>query len=90
MVIVDNLRNFISSYRSLSQSADIFEKFTDYMELTLDKLSINYTLLIVVLGNVNAQETRINVTKRHKKKLQEMFQPHTQRENQQLTNQLSF
>ena len=70
MLIANKLRNFISSYWPLSQSADIFEKFTDYMELTLVKLSNNDPPLKFVLTDLNAKETGPNVTKRHKKELQ--------------------
>ena len=44
---------FVSLYRSLSQTSDDFEKFTDNFELTLDNLAESNSDLIVVLGDIN-------------------------------------
>ena len=44
---------FVSLYRSLSQTSDDFEKFTDNFELTLDNLAESNSDLIVKLGNLN-------------------------------------
>ena len=47
----DKLCNFISLYRSSSQSIDIFEKFTDNFELNLDKVTNKNPYLIGILGD---------------------------------------
>ena len=49
------LCNFISSYRSPSQSLNVFEKFADNFELNLDKITNKNPYLIVILGDFNAK-----------------------------------
>ena len=51
------LCNFISLYRSSSQSLDVFEKFADNFELNLDKTPNKNPYLIVTLGNFNAKSS---------------------------------
>ena len=49
------LCNFISLYRSPSQSLDAFEKFADNFEPNLDKVTNKNPYLIVILGDFNAK-----------------------------------
>ena len=51
------LCNFISLYRSPSQSLDVFEKFADNFELNLDKVTNKNPYLIVILGDFNAKSS---------------------------------
>ena len=51
------LCNFVSLYRSLSQSPDVFEKFADNFELNLDKIANKNSYLIVILGDFNAKSS---------------------------------
>ena len=51
------LCNFISLYRSPSQSFDVFEKFADNFELNLDKVTNKDPYLIVFLGDFNAKSS---------------------------------
>ena len=44
---------FVSIYRSPSQTSDDFEKFTDNCELTLDTLAESNSDLVVVLEDLN-------------------------------------
>ena len=53
--IADKTCNFISLYRSPSQSKDEFESFADNLELNLDSFALRNPYLIVVLGDFNAQ-----------------------------------
>ena len=53
--IADKTCNFISLYRSPSQSKDEFESFADNLELNLDSIVHRNPYLIVVLGDFNAQ-----------------------------------
>ena len=53
--IADKTCNFISLYRSPSQSKDEFESFADNLELNLDSIALRNPYLIVVLGDFNAQ-----------------------------------
>ena len=53
--IADKICNFISLYRSPSQSKDEFESFADNIELNLDSITQRNPHLIVVLGDFNAQ-----------------------------------
>ena len=53
--IADKICNFISLYRSPSQSKDEFESFADNLELNLDSIIYRNPYLIVVLGDINAQ-----------------------------------
>ena len=53
--IADKTCNFISFYRSPSQSKDEFESFADNLELNLDSIALRNPYLIVVLGDFNAQ-----------------------------------
>ena len=45
--------NFISLYRSPSQSSDTFEDFADNLELNLDKIANKSPYLLVILGDFN-------------------------------------
>ena len=47
--------NFISLYRSPSQTQDEFEKFIDNLELNLNILCQNNPFLIVLIGDLNAK-----------------------------------
>ena len=53
--IADKICNFISLYRSRSQSSNVFESFADNLELNLDSIVHRNPCLIVVLGDFNAQ-----------------------------------
>ena len=53
--IADKICNFISLYRSPSQSKYEFESFTDKLELNLDSVVHRNSYLIVVLGDFNVQ-----------------------------------
>ena len=53
--IADKICNFISLYRSHSQSKDEFESFSDNLEPNLDSIAHRNPYLIVVLGDFNAQ-----------------------------------
>ena len=53
--IADKICNFISLYRSPSQSKDEFESFADNLELNLDSIVHRNPYLIVVLVDFNAQ-----------------------------------
>ena len=53
--IAEKICNFISLYRSPSQSKDEFESFVDKFELNLDSIVHRNPYLIVVLGEFNAQ-----------------------------------
>ena len=55
MKIADKTCNFISLYRSASQSKDESESFADNLELNLDSTAHRNPYLIVVLGDFNAQ-----------------------------------
>ena len=47
--------NFISLYRSPSQTQDKFEKFINNLELNLETLCQNNPFLIVLIGDLNAK-----------------------------------
>ena len=49
--------NFISLYRSPSQSLDFFEEFADNLQLSLDKISNQNPFLTVVLGDFNTKSS---------------------------------
>ena len=49
--------NFISLYRSPSQSSDSFQEFTDNLQLSLDKISNQNPFLTVVLGDFNTKSS---------------------------------
>ena len=51
------LCNFISLYRSPTQSSDSFEKFADNLQLSLDKISNQNPFLTVVLGDFNTKSS---------------------------------
>ena len=53
--IADKTCNFISLYKSPSQSKDEFKSFADNLELNLDSTALRNPYLIVVLGDFNAQ-----------------------------------
>ena len=53
--IADKICNFISLYRSPSQSKHEFESFGDNLELNLDTIVNRNPFLIVALGDFNAQ-----------------------------------
>ena len=50
--------NFFCLYRSPSQTQDIFETFSDNLELTLDTLTNKNPFLIVAIGDFNAKTTK--------------------------------
>ena len=54
----DKICNFISLYRSPSQSKDKFQSFADHLELNLDSIVQRNPYLIAVLGEFNAQTKR--------------------------------
>ena len=49
--------NFISLYRSLSQSSNSFEEFADNLQLSLDKISNQNPFLTVVLSDINTKSS---------------------------------
>ena len=49
--------NFISLYRSPSQSSHSFEEFPDNLQLSLDKISNQNPFLTVVLGDFNTKSS---------------------------------
>ena len=49
--------NFISLYRSPSQSSDSIEEFADNLQLSLDKISNQNPFLTVVLGDFNTKSS---------------------------------
>ena len=53
--IGDKLCNFISLYRSPSQSLDEFEKFSENLERNLDDLLQNNPFLVVVISDFNVK-----------------------------------
>ena len=55
LLIANKLCNFISLYRSPSYSTDVFDQFTDNLELTLDEVANHKPFLIVVLGDFNVK-----------------------------------
>ena len=55
VLIANKLCNFISLYRSPSQPSDIFDQFTDNLELTLYGVANHNPFLIVALGGFNVK-----------------------------------
>ena len=55
--IGDKLFNFISLYRSPSQSQDEFEKFSENFQRSLDGLLQNNPFLVVVIGDFNVKSS---------------------------------
>ena len=53
--IADKICNFVSLYRSSSQSKDEFESFADNFELNLKSIVHRNPYVIVALGDFNAQ-----------------------------------
>ena len=49
--------NFISLYRSPSQTADNFDSFLDNLKLNLDAMMENNPLLVVAIGDFNARSS---------------------------------
>ena len=45
--------NFISLYRSPSQTADNFDSFLDNLKLNLDEMTDNNPFLLVAIGDFN-------------------------------------
>ena len=56
--IADKTCNFISLYRSPSQSKDEFKSFADNLELNLDSTALRNSHLIAFLGDFNVQAKR--------------------------------
>ena len=54
-MISNKLCNFISLYRSPSQSSDEFENFAYYLDLTLEALTQKNPFLTVIIGDFNAK-----------------------------------
>ena len=50
--------NFISLYRSPSQSSETFEDFADNLELNLDKIANKSPYLLVVLGDFSVKSSK--------------------------------
>ena len=53
--IGDKSCNFIALYRSLSQSQDNFETFSDNFEMTLETLAQKGSFLTTIIGDFNAK-----------------------------------
>ena len=49
--------NFISLYRSSSQSSETFEDFADNLELNLDKIANKSPYLLVALGDFDVKSS---------------------------------
>ena len=49
--------NFISLYRSPSQTSDNFDSFLDNLKLNLDAMTDNNPFLVVAIGDFNAQSS---------------------------------
>ena len=74
ILISRNLCNFISLYRSPSQSSDSFEEFSDNL-LSLDKISKQNPFRTIVLGDFDPNlQTGISAIKQHTKALKSMLQ----------------
>ena len=57
IIIGEKMCNFLYLYRSPSQTRDIFETFTDNVELTLDTLTNKNPFLSAAIGDFNAKTT---------------------------------
>ena len=66
----DKTCNFLSLYRSPSQSQDDFEAFTENLELNLENLVQRNPFLVVAIGDFNAQSTGFVMTKLTLKEMQ--------------------
>ena len=55
VLIANKLSNFISLYQSPSQTTDIFDQFSDNVQLSLDEVANHNPFLTVVLGNFNVK-----------------------------------
>ena len=55
VMIGDKQCNFVALYRSPSQDQDEFDSFSKNLEITLDKLALNNTFMLAVIGNLNAK-----------------------------------
>ena len=53
----DKVRNFISLYRSPSQTQDEFEKFSENLETNLDRVFQNNPFLVVVIRDFNVKSS---------------------------------
>ena len=53
--IVGKICNFVSLYRSPSQTQDEFKKIIDNLELNLENLCQNNPFLIALIGDLNAK-----------------------------------
>ena len=51
------IHNFISPYRSSSQSSDNYEDFAENLELNLDKIANKSPYVLVVLGDFNVKSS---------------------------------
>ena len=49
--------NFISLYRSPSQTVDNFDSFVDDLELNIDAMTDNSSFLVVAIGDFNARSS---------------------------------
>ena len=58
MKIGDKVCNFISLYRSLSQTLDDFETFSKNFELNLENIVHRNPFLVVVIGDFNAKSSK--------------------------------
>ena len=55
VLIANKFSNFISLYRSPNQTTDIFDQFSDNVQLSLDEVANHNPFLTVVLGNFNVK-----------------------------------
>ena len=49
--------NFISLYRSPSQTADNFDSFLDNLKLNVDAMTRNNSFLVIAIGDFNARSS---------------------------------
>ena len=70
MLISNKLYNFISLYQSSSKPTDIFDRFADNLEFTVNEVANHNSFLILVLGDFNIKsENCYKHEKRHTKEL---------------------
>ena len=54
-MIDDKQCNVVAFYRSPSQDQDEFDSFSKYLEINLDKLTLNDPFMLVVIGDLHAK-----------------------------------
>ena len=57
LMVLDKLCNFISLYKSPSQSQDLFISFKENLELNLESAVQNISFLVVLLGDFNTKSS---------------------------------